>query len=334
MADENQAAETEGPAQDASVQNWERDLIARIAFASLSEQRKARRWGIFFKLLVFTYLFLVLWIATVPSEWLEGGLSSGRHSALVEVEGLIAAGEAASAENVVESLRDAFEDGKTKGVIVQINSPGGSAVQAGLINQEIRRLRAKYPDIPAYAVITDLCASGGYYIAVAADAIYADEASIVGSIVVVMAGFGFVEAIDELGIERRIQTAGEHKAMFDPFSPVDDFAHQHIQGMLNKIHAQFIDVVKAGRAEKLALNESVFSGLIWTGKEAVELGLVDAIGSADHVAREVIGAEEVVDFTQKPDLWKRIADRVGAAMGRGLGAAIGVGMDAGMATLR
>jgi len=291
---------------------WEKDLIQKLASASLNEQRRARRWGIFFKFLTFAYLvtLLVIWM---PSTFLDTGLTpGGKHTAVVEVKGVIADDKEASADNIISSLRKAFEDTNTKGVILRVNSPGGSAVQSRYVYDEIRRLREKYPDTPLYAVVTDLCASGGYYMAVAADKIYVDKASIVGSIGVLMNSFGFVDAMEKLGVERRLITAGGHKGIMDPFSPVDSFDEQHVRGMLGRIHQQFIEAVREGRGDRLKENEEIFSGLFWTGEESIELGLADELGSSSYVAREVIEAEEIVDFTSEEDFMERFAKRIGA----------------------
>ncbi len=306
-------AETTPTESGTSDADWNRDLINRLAFASLNEQRRARRWSIFFKTLMFLYLVVIL-LLYLPSSWETPSVKSTKHTALVEVSGIISAETDASADNIITGLRDAFADKKTAGVILRINSPGGSPVQAGYVNDEMKRLRAKYPEIPLYAVVADLCASGGYYIAVGADEIYVDKASIVGSIGVRMDSFGFVDAMDKLGIERRLLTAGEHKGFLDPFLPSNPEDVAHVQGLLNGIHEQFIKTVKDGRGERLQYDESMFSGLVWTGEQSVALGLVDGIGSASYVARELIGAEDVVDFTPKEDIFKRFADRVGAAM--------------------
>ncbi len=312
MSDENQIRNT------GSTEGWERDAIVQLANAGLEEQRRSRRWNIFFKLLGFAYLFLVLMMFVGGSNFGGGKKSSGSHAALVDLKGVIADGEDASADNVVAGLRAAFKNKGTKGVILRINSPGGSPVQSGYINDEIVRLRAKYPDIPLYAVISDLCASGGMYVAVAADKIYADKGSLVGSIGVRMDGFGFVEAIDKLGVERRLMTAGEYKGLLDPFLPEDAQVREHLQGMLDNIHRQFIDVVKQGRGDRLADDDRLFSGLVWTGEEAIDVGLVDELGSAGHVAREIIGEEEIVDFTRKPDFFERFAGNIGASMVRSI----------------
>lgn len=295
---------------------WERDTIARLAAASLAEQRRARRWGILFKSLVLLYLFAVLFavLNVGPLVGAERG-AKGPHTALVEVDGMIAASTSANADRIVRGLREAFESPGTRGVIVRINSPGGSPVQAGLVYDEIRRLREQHPDTPIYAVATDLCASGGYYVAAAADRIYANRASMVGSIGVRFASFGFVEAMDKLGVTRRMITAGENKAMLDPFLPQRAEEVAHIERMVDGIHAQFVEAVRAGRGERLqGADAEVFSGLIWTGSEALEKGLVDELGSASYVAREVVGASEIVDFTPRRDLLERFSERVGAAL--------------------
>lgn len=297
--------------QDGTESGWERRQMEKLMFASIHEARRARRWGIFFKLLTFAYLFalLVLWM---PQEFPETAIKKDGHTAVVEVSGVIAPEGRASADNVVTGLRRAFKDEQTKGVILRINSPGGSPVQAGYINDEIRRLKAEHPDIPVYAVIADICASGGYYVAVAADQIYANKASIVGSIGVLMNGFGFVETMEKLGVERRLLTAGENKGIMDPFSPLRKQDVKHVQGMLDQIHQQFIGVVKDGRGERLKGGDELFSGLFWSGEKSVELGLVDGLGSASYVARELIGVEEMVDFTPKENLFERLAERMGA----------------------
>ncbi len=300
---------------------WERELLERLAFASLQEQRRARRWGIFFKFLIVAYLLGILALYW-PSDLETPGLAK-KHTALVDVEGVIAEHARGGASVVNRSLRAAFEDTDAKGVIIRINSPGGSPVQADAIYQEIRRLKGKHPDLPVYAVITDICASGGYYVAAAADRIYADPSSIVGSIGVRMDGFGFVGTMEKLGIERRLLTAGEHKAIFDPFSPVDPFETGHLEKMLGEIHQRFIERVREGRGARLTQDDQIFSGLIWTGARGKDLGLVDELAGTDYVAREVIGAEKIVNHTAKPDYLERLADRFGVALGQGLSAALG-----------
>jgi protease-4 len=297
-------------------ENWSRDLVEKLARDALVERRRSRRWGIFFKLLTFAYLAALL-VLLVPNEWSGSAVGDEAHTALVELEGLIAPGEEASADNVVTGLRDAFEDENTKAVILRINSPGGSPVQSSYMHKEIVRLREKYPDIPLYAVVSDVCASGGYYVASAADAIYVNESSVIGSIGVLMNGFGFVDAMDELGIERRLLTAGEHKGILDPFSPLNGFDEAHVKRLLDELHQTFIDAVKSGRGDKLkGDDELLFSGLFWSGEEGIALGLADEIGSASYVAREVVGEEEIVNFTAEEDPFLRLIDRLGASVGR------------------
>ena len=290
---------------------WERRVITKLAQASLKEQKRARRWSIFFKFLVFAYITFVLFMFVEPD--ISKAKISQTHTALVELQGVIADGESASADNIVSALRSAFEDEKTEGVILRINSPGGTPVQAGYIYDEIIRLREKYPETPLYAVVSDMAASGGYYVASAADEIYASNSSIVGSIGVRMDSFGVVDAMEKLGIESRTLTAGENKALLDPFTPVNEKAMLHLQTMIDEIHQQFIDAVKKGRGDRLKEFDDLFTGLIWTGQEAVEFGLVDNIGSASHVAREVIGAEEIVEYSVEEDLLERLVDRLGVS---------------------
>jgi protease-4 len=293
--------------------NWERQALEKVALAAIQEQRRARHWSIFFKLLLFIYLFALLFIAL---GWTgkKDSTSSGKHTAMVELRGVISPDSAASADNIVSGLQEAFKDKRTQGVILRINSPGGSPVQAGHINDEIRRLREKYPNIPVYAVVEDICASGGYYVAVAADHIYVDKGSIIGSIGVLMDGFGFTGLMDKLGVERRLLAAGKNKGFLDPFSPIREDQKQYAETMLNEIHQQFISVVRQGRGKRLKETPELFSGLLWVGTRSVELGLADGLGSVDYVARELIKAEEIVDFTPRENIAERVARRFGAAM--------------------
>jgi protease-4 len=302
--------------QQDKKEGWERALLEKLAFASLEESRKTRRWGIFFKIFIAVYL-VVLLMLMLSGSWGEKTLA-GRYSALVTLDGEISADSNASADKIAKGLRDAFEDKAAVGVILLANSPGGSPVQSAYIYDEIVRLREKYPEKLLYAVIGDMCASGCYYAVAAADKIYASPASIVGSIGVLMNGFGFVEGMKKLGVERRLLTAGENKGMLDPFSPLDSKSRRHAQKMLNEIHVQFIDAVKQGRGSALKSNKEIFSGLFWSGAKAKELGLVDDYGSADTVARDVIGAEEIVDYTVHENLFQRLTERFGMAMGRGV----------------
>ncbi|HTS54019.1 MAG TPA: S49 family peptidase [Burkholderiales bacterium] len=301
----------------ASRENWERAVLERLVRSVLDEQRRSRRWGILFKSLGFLYLFIVLFVAL---GWFGGKEKAlpGKHTALVEVNGVIAADSQASAERVNAGLQDAFKDTKTAGVILRVNSPGGSPVQAAQINGEMRRLRSLYPKIPLYVVVEDVCASGGYYVAVAADRIYVDQASIVGSIGVLMDGFGFTGTMEKLGIERRLLTAGDNKGFLDPFSPLNPKQRDFAEKMLSEVHRQFIDVVRRGRGKRLKETPEMFSGLIWTGQKSIELGLADALGSVDYVAREVIKAEDIVDFTPHENLVERFARRFGAATAEAL----------------
>lgn len=284
--------------------------LKEVAMESIKEQRRARRWGIFFKLFFVAYLLIAL-IALIGSGASDSKLAvADKITAVVDINGVIMDGAEASGEMLIPALKEAFEHEKTKGVILRINSPGGSPVQSGIINDEIKRLKAKYKDIPVYAVVSDLCASGGYYIAVAADEIYADKASIVGSIGVRMDNFGAVELMEKLGVERRLYTAGANKGMLDPFLPENETQVAHVNNMLTTTHQQFINVVKEGRGERLQNNPDIFSGLFWTGEDAVKLGLIDGLGSDAYVARELIKAEEMVDFNTKKDLIQRLSERV------------------------
>jgi len=304
--------------------HWERGVLEKLARSALDEQRKTRNWGIFFKTLTFVYLFLILFAAF---GWFEGRETTmaGDHTALIELSGVIAADSPANADNITQGLKDAFESQGTKGIILRINSPGGSPVQAGTINSEIQRLRAKYPKVPLYAVVEDICASGGYYVAVAADRIYVDRASIVGSIGVLMDGFGFTGTLQKLGVERRLLTAGENKGFLDPFSPVDAGQRDYAKKMLGEIHQQFIEVVRQGRGTRLKETPDTFSGLVWTGERSIALGLTDALGSVDYVAREIIKAENIVDFTPRENIAERFVKRFGAAVGDSLVRAAGPG---------
>jgi protease-4 len=295
--------------------NWERQALEKVALASVQEQRKSRQWGIFFKSLGFLYLFIILFAVM---GWMgEGEKVLGKHTALVDMQGVISS-EEVSADMIITGLQNAFEDKNTKGVILRINSPGGSPVQAGQMYDEIKRLRAKYPATPLYVVVDDICASGGYYVASAADKIFVDKASIVGSIGVLMDGFGFTKAMDKLGVERRLLTAGENKGFLDPFSPADPKQEAYAKTMLEEVHQQFIDVVRKGRGKRLKETPEMFSGLVWSGAKSIQLGLADAFGSTEYVAREVIKAEDIVDFTPHEDLASRLANKLGIGMATAL----------------
>ena len=296
--------------------HWERQLLEKIALESLKETRAKRRWGIFFKLAGLVYLVAVLVLVV---DWgASEKLADGKHTALVNVRGTIDGSGDASAEKINGALQSAFEDKGTAGIILRINSPGGSPVQAGIVYDEIQRLRKNHPDIHLYAVVEDMCASGGYYIASAADKIFVDKASIVGSIGVLMEGFGFTEAMQRLGIERRLLTAGENKGFLDPFSPQDAKQKEHAQTLLQEIHAQFIDVVRKGRGDRLKETPEMFSGLMWTGSQSVKLGLADDFGTVDSVARDVIKVENILDYSVKENIAERFAKRLGADVSQSL----------------
>jgi protease-4 len=292
-------------------EQWERGVLEKIALAGIKEQRSARRWGIFFKILTFAYVSLILFFA-IDWKGRTESMTDGKHTALVEVSGVIGPGTDASAERVNAALQAAFKDSNTQGVVVRVNSPGGSPVQSQNIYDEMRRLRVKYPAIPLYVVVEDMCASGGYFVAAGADRIYVNKSSLVGSIGVRMDGWGVTGLMDKLGVERRLLTAGDNKGFLDPFLPVDEKQKQHALAMLGEIHQQFINVVREGRGKRLKESPDLFSGLVWTGQKSVDLGLADGFGSLDYVAREVIKAEDIVDFSQKENLAEKFARRLGA----------------------
>jgi len=315
-----------GQSRPGNDKEWR--LLEKLLMQSGKESRRARRWGIFFKSLTFLYLFVILFLFSVPT-WMgdKGGSIGGSHTALVDINGVISDQELASADAIATGLRDAFEDTNTQGVILRINSPGGSPVQSGYVYDEIMRLKGLYPNVKVYAVISDIGASGAYYIAAAADEIYADKASLVGSIGVISSSFGFVDTMEKLGIERRVFTAGENKAFLDPFSPLKKTDKAFWQDVLSVTHAQFIGQVKKGRGDRLKANSDVFSGLIWTGEQALEMGLIDGLGSTGFVAREVIGESNIVDFTLKRSPFEEFADRLGIAAASTLANKFGVGAE-------
>jgi protease IV len=309
----------DNPATPNNSTDWERRTLEKLLFAAVAEQKARRRWGIFFKALGFAYLLVVL-VALV--DWGSEASHQERHTALIDLTGIIESKGSANAERMIESLQGAFKEKNVAGIVLRINSPGGSPVQAGLINDEIRRLRAIHPDTPLYAVVEDICASGGYYVAVAADRIYVNKASIVGSIGVLMDGFGFTGTMDKLGVDRRLLTAGDNKGFLDPFSPQNPKQMEHAQVMLNDIHRQFIDVVKTGRGARLKEIPEMFSGLMWTGDQSIKLGLADDFGSVDSVARDVIKAEKVLDYSVKDNIAERFAKRLGAGAVNSLSQAV------------
>ena len=296
---------------------WEQQALRDIAMAGIREQRRRRRWGIFFKMALLVYLFLLL-LAFRSCQFAGETKPSGRHTAVIHVNGPIAAGSPASAELIIQGLDRAFANRDVAGVILDINSPGGSPVEAGRVNDEIRRLRKDHPNVPVYAVGGDLLTSGAYYIAVAADKIYVNKASLVGAIGVLMNGFGFTGLMDKVGVKRRLYTAGKNKGMLDPFSPERPQDVTYIKGLLQEIHQQFIAAVKKGRGERLGDNPDLFSGLVWTGADSVKLGLADGLGDSAYVARQVIKARRMVDYTAEPDVLARLAHRFGASFGKAL----------------
>jgi len=302
-------------------QSREQGGLERLLLAHLDEQRRARRWGIFFKSLGFIWLFLL--IVLIASRDAGDFVSTQPHTGLIDIQGEIGGEDGVYADDVIDALNTAFDNKHSKAVVLRINSPGGSPVQAGQIHDEIRRLRAKHKDKPVYVVVDDICASGGYYIAAAADKIFVDKASLVGSIGVLMDGFGFTEAMKKLGVERRLLTAGENKGFLDPFSPLDPQEVAHAQRLLNEIHQQFIQVVRQGRGGRLKEQPGLYSGLIWNGTRSIELGLADGLGNLHYVAREVVKAEDIVDYTPRESLADRLARRLGAALGKALGPLVG-----------
>ncbi|MEO8023268.1 S49 family peptidase [Polaromonas sp.] len=325
--DPNRASALEGRAQaapetiagrsagvDVSSPGWERVTLEKLAFAALNEQKATRRWKTFVRLSWLAFFIFLVWFA------LSRGASSNNvsvpHTAVVEIKGEIADGADASAEFVNAALRAAFEDEGAKAVVLLINSPGGSPVQAGMMNDEIVRLKAKH-NKPVYAVVGETCASAAYYIAASADKIFVNKASIVGSIGVLMDGFGFTGLMEKLGVDRRLMTAGENKGFLDPFSPQTEQQRAYAQTMLNQIHQQFIAVVKNGRGKRLKETPEMFSGLFWTGQQAIELGLADQLGSLDYVAREIVKTEEIIDYTRRENVAERLAKKFGAAIGAG-----------------
>jgi protease-4 len=302
------------PVRAGEQPGWERATLEKLLFATLEEQKTARRWRAFVRLAWLLFFIFLLWALTF-----RGTVSADKatpHTAVIEIDGEIDSKGEASAEFVIAAAKAAFEDQGAQGVVLLINSPGGSPVQAGIINDELKRLKAQYKK-PLYAVVEESCASAAYYIAVSADRIFVDKASIVGSIGVLMEGFGFVGLMEKLGVERRLLTAGENKGFLDPFSPQTERHRVHAQQMLDQVHRQFIDVVKTGRGKRLKEVPELFSGLFWTGQQAVELGLADQLGNLDFVAREVVKAEELVDYTRHENVAEKLAKRFGAAVGEG-----------------
>jgi protease-4 len=296
--------------------NWERETLEKLVFATIKERRAARRWSIFFRLALLAVVVVGLW-TYLGLSFGSDDENLGRHTALIEINGEIEAEGSGAADNVIPSLNKAFADSGSAAVVLRINSPGGSPVQAGIIVDEVRRLKRGYPDKPLYVVVDEICASGGYYIAAAADRIYVNKASIVGSVGVLMDSFGFTGTMEKLGVERRLLTAGANKGFLDPFSPQSDKHRAHAQEMLNEIHQQFITVVRTGRGARLKETPEMFSGLYWTGAKAVEMGLADGFGTVDTVARDIVKAEDIVDYTAHEGLPERVLKKFGASVGEG-----------------
>ncbi len=322
QAAKNSSAQNPNPQEHPGGSSKEWRLIEKMVNGLSVEHRRSRRWGIFFKSLTFIYLFAVLYLI-MDSNWSEQIAGNKPHTALVDISGAIAADTEANADSIAHSLRAAFDDENTRGVILRINSPGGSPVQSGYVYDEIKRLRVLHPDIKLYSVIGDIGASGGYYIAAAADEIYADKASLVGSIGVISSSFGFVGVLEKLGIERRLVTAGEHKAFLDPFTPLKETEKEFWKSVLDTTHLQFIEQVKKGRGDRLKQSDELFSGLIWTGEQALELGLIDGLGSAGYVAREIVGEEHIVNFTPSLSTWEKLAERMGVTFAKTISTQLG-----------
>lgn len=307
--------------KDQGPSMWERDILERTLQSTVVEHRRSRRWGIFWKTLFFGYvIFLTI-------MWFQGSKAKPvlkEHVALIDMIGTIGQGQEIEADNVATSLRKAFEEPKVKAVILRINSPGGTPVQSAYIYDEIRRLRKKDSSKKVYAVITDICASGAYYAAAGADKIYANESSIVGSIGVLLPGFGFVDTMKKVGIEQRTIASGKNKTFLDPFSPQNPEQVQFALGLLNEVHQQFINAVKDGRGDRLKENSEIFTGLFWTGKDALKLGLIDGFGSAGYVAREVVGVKDVIDYTTSRNFFDKLTSKMGSSISKSLVAELGL----------
>ena len=298
---------------------WEREIIEKLALAAVKEQTKARRWNVFFKSLFFVYLFVLFGISIYPKIKNNFGSDGGHHTAVINVTGVIAEDKDANAIDIIKNLREAVKDNQTKGIILHSNSPGGSPVQSNYVYEEIRNIKKEHPNLPIYAVVSDICASGCYYIASASDKIFVNPSSLIGSIGVIMEGFGFVDIMQKVGVERRLITAGTHKAMLDPFSPPKNDETIFVQDLLNQVHQQFITAVKTGRGDRLKETPDMFSGLVWTGEASVKLGVADAYGNDDYVAKNIIGAEKLVNYKQETSLLDKMAGKLGASFGNALG---------------
>ncbi len=315
---ENQWDEPSSVATE-KASGWEREAIEKLAFAAVNEQRRTRRWGIFFKSLMFIYLTVILGIGMYPTFKQSLSEDGGEgHTAVISITGVIAEDKEANAESIIKSLRNAVKNEDTKGIILHVNSPGGSPVQSSYVYDEIRRIKSNNPDLPIYAVASDICASGCYFIVSAADKIFVNPSSLIGSIGVIMDGFGFVDTMKMLGVERRLVTAGAHKALMDPFSPAKGEEKKYMEDLLAQVHQQFIAAVKNGRGDRLIENEDTFSGLVWTGEQGVKIGLADGFGTDDSVATDIIGAKKRVDFTIQERFIDRLAGKMGASFAHSL----------------
>jgi protease-4 len=306
-------------------EQWAKEIVIKLATTAIKEQRRGRRWGIFFKFITLAYVGVFLWTLLEATDLSPfSPKQDEQHTAVVNIEGTISTNDEASASNIIGGLRAAMKAEDSVGVILHINSPGGSPVQSGQVYDEILRLREQYPDKPIYAVASDACASGAYYIAAAAQEIYADKASLIGSIGVVAGSFGFVDAMEKLGVERRLFTAGDNKALLDPFSPQRPEDSDYFQTLLNEVHQQFITAVKQGRGERLSDDPSLFSGLVWSGQQSIDLGLIDGIGSLRYVAEELIGAEKLIDYTARENVIDRLLTQIGYGIGTALQQTVGL----------
>ncbi len=299
--------------------HWERDIIEKVALAAITEQTKARRWSVFFRSLLFLYILVFFGVSMYPKIKQNMGGSGSQHTAIIDVTGVIAEDKEANAADIIDSLRDAVKDENTKGIILHSNSPGGSPVQSNYVYEEIRNIKKEHPNLPIYAVVSDICASGCYYIASASDKIFVNPSSLIGSIGVIMDGFGFVDAMQKIGVERRLLTAGSHKAMLDPFSPPKADETRYMQELIDQVHQQFITAVKTGRGDRLKETTDMFSGLVWTGEAGIKIGVADAYGNDDFVAKTIIGAEKQVDYTQKTSFIDKMTSKLGASFGQALG---------------
>lgn len=301
---------------------WEKETVEKLLFTTIKEQRSKRRWGVFFKLLFFGYIFLMTWLLWPHNSPLTA--ITKPHVAKIDIDGVIDANNPASADNIIDSLGDAYKDSNTKAIILEINSPGGSAVQAATVYDEIMRQKQLHKNIKVYAVCSDACASAAYYMASAADDIYANKASLVGSIGVLIDGFGFTDAMSKVGVQRRLLTAGDHKSFLDPFSPENPADLKYAQGMLDSVHTQFIQSVEQGRGSRLKITPDTFSGLVWTGNQALSQGLIDGFGTTNSVARDIIKNKNIVDYTEQQGFFDKFANNVGASISVHLGEMLGI----------